>query len=436
LEIASLEPSFFRCFTEKLKMAETERYQHYEVLRHVDGRLCELGRGAMGITYKAFDTNLRCLVALKVINNTYIDSDIARQRFFREVRAAAVLRHRNVASVFHPGIDHESYFYAVEFIDGETVDAYIKRTGSLRPLEALEITLQVSQALAAAAELQLVHLDLKPANLMLVGEEGEKVVKVIDFGLAKSAKREGEDAGALTIALGFFGGTPHFTSPEQLEERDIDIRSDIYSLGATLYYMISGRPPFSGSIAQIMSQHLYNSVPLEALKALPPQVRTLIQSMMEKDREKRLQTPLELRQKIVSCFQQLRGPNSLATLDLGSGPGKHLSPDVFVTPNYKLIEEPSETPKGEEGPESDGMSAMERAGAVLQSSSLKAATPSEASEARSGIAFVLAAIIIVSVAIFMAIALSWQHFAPQAARPTPTPTPSSIPTITNSSSKS
>jgi serine/threonine protein kinase len=388
----------------------------------------------MGITYKAFDTNLRCLVALKVINNTYINSDIARQRFFREVRAAAVLRHRNVASVFHPGIDHESYFYAMEFIDGETVDAYIKRTGSLSPLEALEITLQVSRALAAAAELQLVHLDLKPANLMLVDEEGEKVVKVIDFGLAKSTKREGEDAGELTVSAEFFFGTPHFTSPEQLEERDIDIRSDIYSLGATLYYMISGRPPYSGSIAQIMCQHLYKSVPLEALKALPPKVRTLIQSMMEKDREKRPQTPLELRQEIVTCLQQLKGPNSLATLDLGSGPGKHLSPDAFVTPNYQFIEEPGETPQGEEGPESDGMSAMERAGAVLHPPSLKAATPSEASESRSGIAFVLAAIIIVSVAIFFAIALSWQHFAPQAARPTPTP--SSIPTITNPSSKS
>jgi serine/threonine protein kinase len=421
LETASLEPSLFRCFTEKLKMAEAECYQHYEVLRHGDGSLWELGRGAMGITYKAFDTNLRCLVALKIITNTYINSDIARQRFFREARAAAVLRHRNVASVFHLGIDHESYFYAMEFIDGETLDAYIKRTGSLSPLEALEITLQVSRALAAAAEQQLVHLNLKPANLMLVDEDGEKVVKVIDFGLAKSAKREGEDSGALTLwDVGFFGTHPHFTSPEQLEERDIDIRSDIYSLGTILYYMISGRPPYRGSVAQIMSQHLYKSVPLEALKALPPQVRTLIQSMMEKDREKRPQTPLELREEIVTCLQQLKGPNSLTALDLGSGPGEHLSPDTFVTPN----------------PESDGMSAMERAGAVLQPPFLKAATLSEssASKSRSAIAFVLAAIIIATLAIFFAIALWWQHFAPQAARPTPTP--SSIPTMTNSSSKS
>src|SRR6201997_5648949 len=146
-------------------MADAERYQHYEVLRRSDGSLWELGKGAMGITYKAFDTNLRCPVALKVINNTYLNSDVARQRFLREARAAAALRHQNVASVFHLGTDEQSYFYAMEFIDGETVDAYMKRKGSLEPKEALGITLQVSRALAAAVKQQLVHRDLKPANL-------------------------------------------------------------------------------------------------------------------------------------------------------------------------------------------------------------------------------------------------------------------------------
>src|ERR1700738_4127846 len=236
-------------------MPEAENYQHYQVLRREDGSLWELGRGAMGITYKAFDTNLRCTVALKVINNTYLTSDVARQRFLREARAAAALRHQNVASVFHLGTDHDSYFYAMEFIDGETVDAYMKRTGQLNPLEALKITLQVSRALAAAAKQQLVHRDLKPANLMLVDEEGDKVVKVIDLGPPKSAKRGGEGSGGLTVGGGFVG-TPHFASPEQLEERDIDIRSDIYSLGATLYYMLTRTPPFPGPVAKIMSQNL------------------------------------------------------------------------------------------------------------------------------------------------------------------------------------
>src|SRR3984957_13674333 len=283
-------------------MADAERYQHYDVLRHGDGSLWELGRGAMGITFKAFDTNLRCPGALKVINNTYLNSDVARPRFLREARAAAALRHQNVASVFHLGTDHDSYFYAMEFIDGETVDAYMKRTGPIIPLEALEITLQVSRALAAASKQQLVHRDLKPANLMLVDDEGDKVGKVIDFGLAKSSTREGEDSGALTVGGGFVG-TPHFASPEQLEERDIDIRSDIYSLGATLYYMISGRPPYSGSVAQIMSQHLYKPLPLDPLEGAPSCVVQLVQRMMEKDRADRPQTPGELRQEIVRCLE-------------------------------------------------------------------------------------------------------------------------------------
>src|SRR5271165_4548055 len=213
-------------------MADAERYQHYEVLRREDGTLWELGRGAMGITYKAFDTSLRCPVALKVINNSYLNSELARQRFLREARAAASLRHQNVASVFHLGTDHESYFYAMEFIDGETVEAYITRNGLLDPAEALGITLQVSRALAAADKEKLVHRDLKPSNLMLVEEDDEKVVKVIDFGLAKSAQTGGDSSASLTLGGGFVG-TPQFASPEQLEEREIDIRSDIYSLGAT-----------------------------------------------------------------------------------------------------------------------------------------------------------------------------------------------------------
>src|ERR1700736_1023550 len=297
-------------------MAEAERYQHYEVLRHDDGSLWELGRGAMGITYKAFDTNLRCPVALKVINNTYLNSDIARQRFLREARAAAALRHQNVASVFHLGTDNECYFYAMEFIDGETVDAYMKRIGPLSPLEALEITVQVSRALGAAVKQQLVHRDLKPANLMLVDEEGEKVVKVIDFGLAKSAKREGEDSGALTVGGGFVG-TPHFASPEQLEERDIDIRSDIYSLGATFYYMLAGHPPFSGSVAQIMSQHLYKPLPEGPLAGQPSYVIELLRKMMEKDRAKRQQTPGDLRQDILQCLERLQGTPAGASTPTG-----------------------------------------------------------------------------------------------------------------------
>ncbi|HEY2423249.1 MAG TPA: protein kinase, partial [Chthoniobacterales bacterium] len=321
-----------------------------------------MGRGAMGITYKALDTNLRTLVALKVINNAYLSHDVARQRFLREARAAAALRHQNVASVFHLGTDNECYFYAMEFVDGETVDGYMKRNGSLSPVEALGITLQVSRALAAAAKQQLVHRDLKPANLMLVDEEGERVVKVIDFGLAKSIKREGEDSGTLTVGGGFVG-TPHFASPEQLEERDIDTRSDIYSLGATLYYMITGRPPYSGSVAQIMSQHLYKPFPLEPLEGSPSCLVELIQRMMEKDRAQRPQTPADLRQDVLRCLDQIQAnatavegpvpvtrsleqPDTLATQALSSEKPERLGTATVLAERYQITRDLGDIPQG------------------------------------------------------------------------------------------
>ena len=325
-------------------MPEAERYQQYEVLRRGDGSLWELGRGAMGITYKAFDTNLRCAVALKVINSTYLQSDTARQRFLREARAAAALRHPNVASVFNLSTDQDNYFYVMEFIDGETVEACVKRKGRLEPTEALNITLQVARALGAAARQRLVHRDLKPSNLMLVDEEGESVVKVIDFGLAKTAKDSGEDTGTLTMAG--FVGTPHFASPEQVEEGDLDIRSDIYSLGATLYFMVAGKAPFSGSVGQIMSQHLYKPINIEPLTDVPRCLIALIQRMLEKDRNLRPQTPRDLQNAVVDCLEELRGRSASDTRGgLDEATPQSLGPGAFLAQNYRLIEELRESPE-------------------------------------------------------------------------------------------
>ncbi|MGA8481808.1 MAG: PEGA domain-containing protein [Chthoniobacterales bacterium] len=325
-------------------MPEAERYQQYEVLRRGDGSLWELGRGAMGITYKAYDTNLHCTVALKVINSTYLQNDTARQRFLREARAAAALRHPNVASVFNLSTVEDNYFYVMEFIDGETVDACVKRKGRLEPEEALNIALQVARALAAAAKQRLVHRDLKPSNLMLVDEEGESVVKVIDFGLAKSAKDAGEDTGTLT--MGGFVGTPHFASPEQVEEGDLDVRSDIYSLGATLYFMVAGKAPFSGSVGQVMSQHLYKPIAIEPLADVPRCVVSLIQRMLEKDRNQRPQTPRDLQNAIVDCLGEIRGHSTRDVRGAADEPPQPLSPGALLAQNYRLIEELRESPQG------------------------------------------------------------------------------------------
>jgi serine/threonine protein kinase len=280
-------------------------FDHYEVLTREDGSPWELGRGAMGITYKAFDTNLRVNVALKVINAKYLENEVAQQRFMREARAAAQLRHPNVASVFHLGTNREAFFYAMEFVDGETVESFIHRQGPIDPVVALRITLQVTRALAAAEKHHLVHRDIKPANLMLVREDDDFLVKVIDFGLAKSIKHEENDDLA-TISMGGFVGTAHFASPEQLEEKEIDVRSDIYSLGVTLWYMLVGQAPFGGSLAQVMSQHLHKAPPLEKLQNLPARLRALVGHMIEKDPTARPQAPAALRSELENCLAEIQ----------------------------------------------------------------------------------------------------------------------------------
>jgi serine/threonine protein kinase len=294
-------------------MPEAVIFEHYEVQTRDDGSLHELGRGAMGITYKAFDTNLRVPVALKVINAQYLDSELARQRFVREARSAAKLRHRNVAAVYHLSTESDPWFYAMEYIDGETLDALIKRQGPLHPLLALQITDQVARALNAAQRHELIHRDIKPANLMLVREDDELVVKVIDFGLAKSVTASGTED-AVTMSMGGFVGTPHFASPEQLEEKEIDVRSDIYSLGVTLWYMLSGQTPFAGSMAQVMSQHLSKPPPFEQFANLPEPLAALLGRMLAKDPAGRHQTPAELRAEIETCMGQLSdGPAAIAS---------------------------------------------------------------------------------------------------------------------------
>jgi TPR repeat protein/serine/threonine protein kinase len=297
-------------------MAEPEILGHYRIERRADGTLFALGRGAMGTTYKAFDTKLHYQVALKVINNNILGNEVVRQRFLREARAAAGLRHKNVASVFHLGDEGDTYFYAMEFIDGETVESMVNRLGKLAPSLAVDITLQVVSALAASHRQNVIHRDLKPANLMIVPEDdGEFLVKVIDFGLAKSLEA---GTGSASLTQGGFVGTPYFASPEQLEERQIDGRSDIYSLGATLWYMLAGRPMFTGGLLQVMSQHLTRPPPREQLTDVPEPLVEVLERMLAKDPARRQQTPMALRQELMAVRRQLV-PDAASVYSLPGG---------------------------------------------------------------------------------------------------------------------
>ena len=270
-----------------------DRFEHYELAKGEDGKPLELGRGAMGVTYKAVDVDLRCAVTLKIINEKYLGEESARLRFLREARAAASVRHPNVASVFHLGRSAEGYFYAMEFVEGETLENLIRRTGRLEVKLALEIATQVAAGLAALNKKGLVHRDIKPSNIMVHFEdEGGLTAKIIDLGLARAVNESGSQT-AISIPGGF-AGTPEFASPEQFAGVGVDIRSDLYSLGIMLWEMLTSRGPFRGSPAEVMHQHQRVSLPVEQLKDVPQPLVVLLEVLLEKDPGRRFQSPAEL----------------------------------------------------------------------------------------------------------------------------------------------
>jgi len=270
-----------------------QRFEHYELVTGEDGQPVELGRGAMGVTYKAFDVDLRCPVTLKVISERYLADESARLSFLREARAAASVRHPNVASVFHLGRTGSSYFYAMEFVEGETLEKLIKRSGRVEVKLALEITTQVAAGLVAVHEQNLVHRDIKPTNIMVrIKEERSVTAKIIDLGLAKTLNESASEAGI--SSPGAFVGTPEFASPEQFAGVGVDIRSDLYSLGVVLWEMVTGHVVFRGSSAEVMYQHQHAPLPLERLKDVPQPVVILLEKLLEKGPVRRFQTPAEL----------------------------------------------------------------------------------------------------------------------------------------------
>src|ERR1700682_3742193 len=195
--VESGESSSEEAVTPTLDQA-VQRFEDYELVLGEDAKPVERGRGAMGVTYKAFDIDLHCPVTLKVINERYLGDESARLRFLREARAAASVRHPNVASVFHLGRTGDSYFYAMEFVEGETLEKLIKRSGRLEVKLALEIATQVAAGLAAVHEQRLVHRDIKPTNIMVrLKEERGVTAKIIDLGLAKTLDESASEAGDL-----------------------------------------------------------------------------------------------------------------------------------------------------------------------------------------------------------------------------------------------
>ena len=281
--------------------ARPHRFDQYELITGDDGAPVELGRGAMGVTYKAFDTNLRCEVALKVIHPRYLADESSRARFLSEARAAAQLRHRNIASVFHLGNKRGEYFYAMELVDGETIEDRVRRKGRsiVRPRSTSRCK---SPVLLLPPAAQFVHRDVKPSNIMLCTEaDGAIVAKLIDFGLVRAITDQAVSASVSPTRSGFIG-TPHFASPEQFAGKTTDARSDIYSLGVTLWFMLTGKLPFDGHVKRFDQKQLSGALPLDQLKGIPRAVVDLIKRMLETDPAKRPQSPAVLKEQLNKCI--------------------------------------------------------------------------------------------------------------------------------------
>jgi serine/threonine-protein kinase len=292
---------------------EAGEFGEYRIAREEDGSLWELGRGAMGVTYRGYDTVLHHSVALKVIDADLAAHPRAQARFLREARAAAGLRHPNIAGVYRFGVCPDGRcYYAMELVEGETLEERVRRDGPL-PVEcALDVAEQVTSALLAAEKAGVVHRDLKPANIMLVHQESDRakpVVKVIDFGLAKAAA--GTVAGqAAELTMGGFIGTPGFASPEQFDPTaPLDTRSDIFSLGVTLWYLLTANVPFLGrSLRDIHEQQIAAQLPVAQLAsaAVPVPVRDLLRELLAPDLQLRPQSARALAERLQQCREALR----------------------------------------------------------------------------------------------------------------------------------
>jgi serine/threonine protein kinase len=310
--------------------------------------ISELNRGGMGVIYKARQHGLDRVVALKVIAPSRLSSPEARRRFQQEVKASARLSHPNIVQVFHTDLEGSLPFLAMEYVAGIDLSRLVKTGGPLSQADACYYILQAAHGLQHAFEQGLVHRDIKPANLMVspspLDESARKTgqtprVKILDLGLARMVG-DGDSEADLTRD-GIFLGTPDYVAPEQAEDaRRSDIRADIYSLGCSLYFLLTGEIPFPGSsVVQKLRKQMTEPPPSALLKRpdLDPAIDTLIQRMMARHLNERPQTPAEL---IDALERVMRGaplpdapvPGGTAVMPPLPGPSMQAAPFQSVFP--------------------------------------------------------------------------------------------------------
>jgi serine/threonine protein kinase len=271
----------------------------------------KLGQGGMGAVYLAHHPGLNRAVAIKVLPGDLASDPEYKERFFREARLAARLEHPNVVQVHDVGEEQGIHYISMQYIEGKSLDAILREKKKLALNEALAITKRVAVALSAAAKLGIVHRDIKPHNILL-SKDG--VVKVADFGLAKD-----EDANRSISEPGTIMGTPYYMSPEQAKGEKVDPRGDIYSLGATLYHMLTGKRMFDGGtpVSIVMKQINEEPVPIREIDpAVPEAVAAVVGKMLKKDPGQRYASADEL----IRALDEIKNPAATMKPATPAGP--------------------------------------------------------------------------------------------------------------------
>ncbi len=273
--------------------------------------LRQIGAGGMSVVYKAENLSMgRRREAIKTLNEIYLQHEGGRARFRQEIAVAAGLTHPNIVTAYSVHELPSMLVFAMEFIDGQDLEDVIANQGPLKVSAACAVIRQAATALQYAHEGKTVHRDIKPANLMLARSGGRRVVKILDFGLAK-AQRENENGTRLT-STGSGMGTPHYMAPEQLVSAgEVDIRADIYSLGCTLYFLLSGQTPFRGTTFEVYQAHQSGTAtPLTEIRSdVPAELAEVVARAMAKSPADRFQQPSEFAEAL-GQFVTVRGSGS------------------------------------------------------------------------------------------------------------------------------
>jgi eukaryotic-like serine/threonine-protein kinase len=255
--------------------------------------LDRIGAGGMGAVFLCEHTGLRKKVAVKVLPPEQAQDESARERFFREARAAAVLDHPNIVRVHDMSSSNGLHYIVMEYVEGNDLQTVLNKYGPLPSAKACGYVAQVAQGLQHASERGLVHRDIKPGNLLV---DNDGVVKILDMGLARLESDEKENLTA-KFDRGAILGTADFMAPEQvISSSKVDIRADIYSLGITLYTLINGKPPFGGNSTQkIVGHQTQRATPLTKIRpGVPKGLSAIVDKMIAKNPDDRFQTPGEI----------------------------------------------------------------------------------------------------------------------------------------------